>query len=199
MKKWLLVVIVLFVGLGTAAFAFGPPFGFGGPPFAPGSGFRPPFAGPDGFPGPVPPFSQGNFGPAFAPGFPGAFGPIGYLGLTEDQVKKLTALRGRYFEETRDLRYQLAEKGLEMRQLFTNPKTDDTTLTANTKQLSSLRQKLFDAAMQMPIKMRKILTADQIQKLSQMPFGPFSMGFSGMGFGMRGPGWMGGWMMGPRI
>jgi Spy/CpxP family protein refolding chaperone len=200
MKKWcLLIVAVLFVGFVTVVFAFGPPFGSGGPPFAADRGFRGSFTGPEGFPGSMPPFARGNFGPTFAPGFPGAFGPMRYLGLSEDQLKKMAALRDRYFQETRDLRYELAEKGLRMRKLFTDPKTDDAALAANQKELSVLRQKLFDAVAQMPIEMRKILTPDQIQKLGQMPPGRFGMGFGRMGFGMRGPAMMGGWMTGPGI
>ncbi|MCL5423021.1 MAG: hypothetical protein M1461_11205, partial [Nitrospirae bacterium] len=76
MKKWQIVVLaVLFMGLGTTVFAFGPPFGDGTPPFAGNPGFSGPFAGADGLPGPTTPIGPGRFRPGFGPGFTGGFAP----------------------------------------------------------------------------------------------------------------------------
>ncbi len=98
-------------------------------------------------------------------------------------------LRNRFYTDSRDLRYDMLQKRLEMRKLFTDPKTNDAALLAKQKELSALRLKLSDMRAQMMIEGRKILTPEQIQKLDRMPMG-MGMGPKGMGFEM-GPGGMG--------
>ena len=133
MKKWQVVMLaVLFAGLGTAVFAFGPPFG-GKPtlcrePLV----FARPLRARTAFPDPQPPVGPGNFGP----GFSGGFGPGQYLNLSEDQLNKMGALRDRYLQDTKDLRYALAQQQLEVRRLFTDPKTDEATLLTKQKEMS---------------------------------------------------------------
>jgi Spy/CpxP family protein refolding chaperone len=186
MKKWHLVVLAaLFMGLGSVAFAYGPLSGDGVPPFA-GSrgGFRGPFAGSEGAPGPGS-FRPG-FGPGFGPGFQGGVSPGRYLNLSEEQLTKMGAVRDRIYGETKDLRYALAQQQLEVRRLFTDPKTDDTTLLTKQKEMITLREQLFSKMAQTSLEMRKILTPEQIQKLDRMPMGQAGMGLSRMGFG--GPG-----------
>jgi Spy/CpxP family protein refolding chaperone len=180
MKKWQLVVLaVLFLCLGTVVFAYGPPFGDGTPPFAGSrSGFRGAFAGSEGVPGP------GNFRSGFGPGF----GPGRYLDLSEEQLNKMGALRDRYLQDTKDLRYAIAQQQLEVRRLFTDPKTDEGALRTKQKEMITLRGQLFSKMAQMPIEMRKILTPEQIQKLDQMPVGPSGMGPGRMGIGGPGQG-----------
>jgi Spy/CpxP family protein refolding chaperone len=102
------------------------------------------------------------------------------LNLTAEQKEKMGELRKRYHAATRDLRYDLAQKRLEMRRLFTDPKTSDQMLMAKEKELSALRQKLFDTRAQMKIEWRSILTPEQIQKLDTMPHRG-----RGHGFGFR--------------
>jgi Spy/CpxP family protein refolding chaperone len=197
MRKWHVVIMVtLFLALTTTVFGQGSGFGGGSPPsmgpgFAgpPGPGFR----GPGGFGGSgVPGDMPGSFGS----GFRGGSGPGQRLGLSEEQLNKMREMRDRYYQETRDLRYEISQKQLEMRKLFTDPKVDDVTLVAKQKELSSLRQKLMDKRAQMMIEGRRILTPEQMQKLDQMPSGSFGMGRSGIGSGMRGSGMMGEGMMG---
>jgi Spy/CpxP family protein refolding chaperone len=189
MKKWQVAILtVFFVSLGTAVFALSPPFGDGIPPFAGNAGFRPPFARVDGFPGPTTPLGFGQIQPPFGPGFQGGFGPDRYLNLSEEQSSKMAALRDRYLQDTRDLRYALAQQQLEVRRVITDPKTDDATLLAKEKEMSTLRQQLFNKMEQMPLEMRKILTPEQIRKLDRMPVGGFGVGFGRMGFGAPGPG-----------
>jgi Spy/CpxP family protein refolding chaperone len=192
MKKWqVIVLVVLFVSFGTVVLAYGPSFGDEGPPFAgPPAGFRGPFAGSGGFAGPTTPFAREGFGPGFGTGFQGGFGPGQYLNLSEEQVKKMSGLRDLIYSETRDLRYDLAQKRLEMRKLVTEPKTDEATLLAKQKEISALREKLLDKMAQIPLEMRKILNPEQIQKLGMMPMGLGRMG------GMMGRGMLGGPFMG---
>ena len=91
-------------------------------------------------------------------------GFLSYLKLSKEQMDKMHELRTRYYNETRDMRYELAQKRLEMRKLFTDPKTNDATLLAKQKELNALNLKLMDKMAEMKIEGRKILTPEQIQK-----------------------------------
>jgi Spy/CpxP family protein refolding chaperone len=92
-----------------------------------------------------------------------------HLGLTDQQLAKMKELKNRFHADTRDLRYNLEIKRIEMRKLFTDPKTDDETLLAKQKEISELRQQLSEKKAQMKIEWRKILTPEQIAKLDKMP------------------------------
>jgi Spy/CpxP family protein refolding chaperone len=94
-----------------------------------------------------------------------------YLNLSPDQKEKMKESRSRYHSDTRDLKYDLAAKQLEMHKLFTDPKTDEATLLAKQKELNSLRQQLLEKKSQMKIEWRKILTPEQITKLDNIPHG----------------------------
>jgi Spy/CpxP family protein refolding chaperone len=89
------------------------------------------------------------------------------LNLSKEQIDKMREIKNRYYTETRDTRYDLAQKRLEMRKLFTDSKTDDATLLAKQKELSTLRLKLMDKKAQMMIEKRKVLTPEQLQKLDR--------------------------------
>ena len=103
------------------------------------------------------------------PGFHKEFCFKKHLGLSDQQLAKMKELRNRFHADTRDLRYNLEIKRIEMRKLFTDPKTDDETLLAKQKEISELRQQLSDKKAQMKIEWRKILTPEQIAKLDKMP------------------------------
>ena len=114
-----------------------------------------------------------------------------YLNLSKEQMEKVKELRSRFYTETKDLRNDMAIKRLEMKKLFTDPKTDDAILLAMQKEMSALRQQMSDKIGQMMIEGRKILTPEQLMKLDRMPMGANWL----MGPGMRGRGMMGGEMM----
>jgi Spy/CpxP family protein refolding chaperone len=178
------IVTLVFIAIATVVFAQGPGSAAGGPPFA---------GGPGGFRGPGPfggPSGAEEFQPGYGPWFHGGFGGGAYLGLSKEQVDKMREMRARLYTGTRDLRYELAQKRLEMQKLFTDPKTDESALLAKQTELSLLRQKFLDKMAQMMIEGRKILTPEQLQKLDQMGMGP-----GGMGRGRMMPGMM----MGPGI
>ena len=92
-----------------------------------------------------------------------------HLNLTDQQLAKMKELRNRFHADTKDLRYDLKIKRVEMRKLFTDPKTDDETLLAKQKEISGLRQQLSEKKAQMKIEWRKILTPEQIVKLDKIP------------------------------
>lgn len=177
MKKWYFTVIaVIFTCLGIVAWGHGLVFGDGGPPFAgPPVGFRGPLTGTEGFSGPPARFAPGGFGPGFrqgfGPSFQGNFGPGQYLNLSEEQLKKMSGLRDRIYGETKNFRYDLAQKQLEMQKLISDPKTDEAILLAKQKEISALREKLLNNMGSVLLEMRKILTPEQIQKLGGFPVG----------------------------
>lgn len=91
------------------------------------------------------------------------------LGLTDDQKARMKEIRNRFSAETHDLRYDLMQKRVEMRKLFTDPKVDSARLLDKEKELSALREKLQSRRAQMKIEWRGVLTPEQIQKLDQAP------------------------------
>ena len=92
-----------------------------------------------------------------------------HLGLSDQQLAKMKELKNRFRSDTRDLRYNLEIKQVEMRKLFTDPKTDDETLLAKQKEISELRHQLSDKKDGMKIEWRKILTPGQIAELDRIP------------------------------
>lgn len=140
MKKWLVgLMAVMIVVAATGAFAFGPG-GRGG---------------------------CGAYGGGFGPdGGPGAFGR---LDLSKEQFDKMWQLKDKFQNETKDLRYQMYQKRLEMRKLFADPKADDAAIRAQYAEMSGLRQKLQDKRIEFKLAQRKILTAEQLQELGEGP------------------------------
>ncbi len=119
-------------------------------------------------------------------------GMIGYLNLSQDQVAKMRDIWKRYYLDTRNLRYDLMQKRIEMRKLFTDPKVDAGTLMAKQKELASIRARLMDRRAQAMIECRSLLTPEQLQRLDilMMSHRMGAMG-PGMGHGMMSPGMMG--------
>ena len=113
--------------------------------------------------------------PALHAGFKGPLrdgsfhhGFLSYLKLSKEQMAKMQELRTRYYNETRDMRYELAQRRLEMRKLFTDPNTNDPTLLAKEKELNALRQKLMDTMAGIKIEARRIFTPEQLEKLDTL-------------------------------
>ncbi len=91
-----------------------------------------------------------------------------YLNLSDEQMAKMKELKNSFRNDTRDLRYSLEIKRIEMRKLFTDPKTDDATLLAKQKEINDIRQQFMEKKAQMKIDWRKILTPEQIAKLDKI-------------------------------
>ncbi len=93
----------------------------------------------------------------------------------------MQAITDRFKAETKDLRYDLAQRHLEMRKLFSDPKTDGAVILAKQKEMHGQVIKLMELKGQMMVERRKVLTAEQIQKLD---------GAFGGRHGRGGRGWM---------
>jgi len=141
-----------------------------------------------GHEGMTPAMPGGKMGPGQGPRPPWL---TTYLNLTPDQVSKLRDIRNSYLMDTRDLRYDMSIRHIEMMRLFTDPKASESALAEKIKQLSDLRQKMMDRKARMIIQIRSIFTPEQLMKFGILPLrGP--MGGRGMQHGMMGGGMMGG-------
>jgi len=93
----------------------------------------------------------------------------GRLDLSQEQKQQMRAVWNRYRNDVHDLRYDLMEKRVEARKLFTDPKADQAAILAKERELNGLRQKLMERTMQAKLEWRSILTPEQIAKLDSMP------------------------------
>lgn len=162
MKKVSFLVAVLVVAVAIPVFAFGPG-GFGGGPG--GAGWGGPGYAKCGY---GPGFHRGGGGPG---GFGGGQGMAAYLNLSKEQMDKMWQIKDKYRNDMRQTRYQLYQKRLEARKIFTDPKADDGTILAKQKEISALQQKMQEKMVQMKLEERKVLTPEQLQKLNEAPRG----------------------------
>ena len=89
-------------------------------------------------------------------------------------------------QEIRDLRYKLAQKHLEFRKLLSDPKIDEKTLLEKQKELIALGGELQSREAQTLIKIRKILSPEQIGAMDSMPPPPSRHRKGGKGRGPMG-------------
>ena len=90
-----------------------------------------------------------------------------FLNLTQEQREKMKEIMSRFRADIHDLKYDIRIKRIEVRKLFTDPKTDDATLLAKEKELNGLKLKLMDRKAEMKVEWRKILTPEQIPMLDR--------------------------------
>ncbi len=95
-----------------------------------------------------------------------------YLRLSSEQLDGIGALRNRLYRDTRDLRYDLAKKILDMRRLFADPHADNAVLFSVHKEILSLREKLADGAARTAIEARRLLKGEQVEALDHLPGRP---------------------------
>ena len=126
----------------------------------------------------------------FGRGFGGpAYGVPPIPNLTAEQSAQIQSLRDAFVKEIQPLQNDLWTRRTELRNLWSDPKTDPAAITAKQKEIWDLQSKLQEKAANLGLEIRKVLTPEQ---LAQLPaFG------RGAGFGPRGMGF-GPPMMGPR-
>jgi Spy/CpxP family protein refolding chaperone len=134
------------------------------------------------------------WGPGFGPGFGRGFGPPAYgfppiPNLTAEQSAQIQALRDGFLKEIDPVQKELYAKATELRKLWFTPNADQATVAAKQKDIFNLQSQIQEKATNLGLKIRKILTPEQ---LAQLPTFGLGAGFGpGMGFGprmgMRGP------------
>jgi Spy/CpxP family protein refolding chaperone len=118
---------------------------------------------------------------------PGTCWSFGIPNLTAEQSAKMTDLQKSFIEDASKLRSELAVKRIEFDQLLaqTQPNTEE--VMAKQKELTQLQSQLQQKCLSNQLKMRKILSEEQ---LSQLPYG---FGPNASPFPNYSPGWMRGY------
>jgi len=133
------------------------------------------------------------WGPGFGPGFGRGFGGPAYVSppipnLTAEQSSKIQTLREAFLKETEPLQKDLLTKRTELRNLWSDPKTDPAAITAKQKEMFDLQSKLQEKATNVGLEIRKVLTPEQLAQLPAFSqgagFGP-GAGADPKGFGPR--------------
>jgi Spy/CpxP family protein refolding chaperone len=140
------------------------------------------------------------WGPGFGPGEGGGpgSGPGYYhdavwarLNLTDEQKTKIEALQTDYQKGIRPIREKMFDKSVALRRLWLQANPDKDKITAAQNEVRALRDTMQDKATAMRLEIRKVLTPEQQEKLSNLGWGR-GMGFGPRGRdGMRGPGGLG--------
>jgi Spy/CpxP family protein refolding chaperone len=116
--------------------------------------------------------------------------------LTPEQNTKFQELRRKFEEETAPLRGTMLTKALELRSLWTNPKSDSKTILDKEKELRDLQNQLREKGIQYILEARKSLTPEQIAEFGSgwkmgrgVGPGPMKGQGPGMGWGGMSPGY----------
>ena len=109
------------------------------------------------------------------------------LNLTPEQKAKFQEMRRKFIEENAQLIGALIAKRLELRSLWTDPKSDPKAILDKEKELRVLQNQMRDKVIQAMLEARKTLTPEQLAKF-RLDWGMCGSGMMGHGHGM-GFGW----------
>lgn len=102
--------------------------------------------------------------------------------LTPEQKAKFHEMRRTFIRENAQLIGALVAKRLELRSLWTDPKSDSNEILGKERELRALQNQMKDKAIQAMLEARKILTPEQIEKWKP----GWGMGHRGMMKGLMG-------------
>lgn len=106
------------------------------------------------------------------------------LGLTDEQVKKITELRTEHLNKVSKIAAELAAKRAELRALWLVEKPDEKRIRELTEQIAKLQAELATERTNFQLEIRKILTPEQLSKLPLFRGRKFAPEL-GLGFGPR--------------
>jgi Spy/CpxP family protein refolding chaperone len=86
------------------------------------------------------------------------------LDLSQEQRRSLESIQGAFFREVRLLRAQLFARRLELRELFVSPTIKIELIRAKNSEIIELESKQEETSVEYLIKVRSLLTSDQLQK-----------------------------------
>jgi len=95
------------------------------------------------------------------------------LGLSDEQVGKLKEADFSMKENHLELRAQLNQLNLEMEKAFSEKATNDSQVLELANKMNEIRSRLFMDRVESRLKMTKILTAEQLEKLETLQPGPW--------------------------
>jgi len=87
--------------------------------------------------------------------------------LTEDQIKTFEGLRRAYMAEARPIRTELFALRVQLRYLLSDPSVQLRTLLGQQRKISSLQTRLDEVSLAYQIKVRSVLTKEQLEGLRQ--------------------------------
>jgi Spy/CpxP family protein refolding chaperone len=129
-------------------------------------------------------------GPGPGPGFRwgerhrwGSSEPGMSLNLTPEQKTKFQEIHRKFMEENAQLIGALITKRLELRSLWTDPKSDPKAILDKEKELRALQNQMRDKVIQAMLEARKTLTPEQLAKFG-LDWGMGGGGMMGHGHGM---------------
>jgi Spy/CpxP family protein refolding chaperone len=102
--------------------------------------------------------------------------------LTPEQKTKFQEMRRTFIRENAQLIGALVAKRLELRSLWTDPKSDSNAILDKEKELRALQNQMKDKVIQAMLEARKVLTPEQIEKWKPR----WRMGHRGMLEGLMG-------------
>ncbi len=125
------------------------------------------------------------FGPGYGMGKGGGYyhrDEAGWsqLNLSDAQKAKIEALQVAYRKEIRPIREKMFDKSVELRKMWLRENPDKDKILALQKEVRTLRDQLEDKSVAHKLEIRKVLTAEQREKLVNSGWD------RGMGFGPRG-------------
>jgi hypothetical protein len=85
------------------------------------------------------------------------------LNLSQEQVKGLELIQQTYLRETQLLRFRLAIRRLEFRELLTNPTTSTESIRGRYLEIIELQSKQEEKVLEYLIKVRGLLTSEQLK------------------------------------
>ena len=98
------------------------------------------------------------------------------LNLSPDQVKGLELINQTYLKETRPLRNDLFSKRLELREFLTNPSIKAESIQLKNAEVLTLESKIGDREIEYLIKVRSLLTQEQLKNWCPEQEFPFLRG-----------------------
>jgi Spy/CpxP family protein refolding chaperone len=87
------------------------------------------------------------------------------LNLTADQLTKINDLRTAHYKDILPLRTKLQSKMLELRTLMLQPAQNQSKIVALQKDIADLQQKIQEKALDFNVRVRKVLTPEQLALL----------------------------------
>jgi hypothetical protein len=90
------------------------------------------------------------------------------LGLSSEQIRQIDAVRDDFYRRTRELRYEILRRRLELRQLFLDHRTDPSSITKRQRDLDSLWTRFADLSVAAAIQVRGLLKREQVEMLERL-------------------------------
>ena len=90
------------------------------------------------------------------------------LALSGEQIRQMDAVRDRFYRQTRELRYEILNRRLELRKLFLDPGTNPAVIGEKARTVASLWNRLAGMSADAAIEARGILTGEQVERLERL-------------------------------